>query len=447
MSIQQLNSWARYPKAEHLGVIEPAGAEEARDILMVQPPSILPRGLGRSYGDSCLNDQGYLLLTSSLKRVLSFDSETGVIRCESGLTLDELLRYILPNGWFLPVTPGTKFVTVGGAIANDVHGKNHHRSGSFGNHVLTFELLRSDGSKIRCSRTQNIDWFRATIGGLGLTGLILWAEIQLKAVSGPYVNAKVTRFVDLSEFASLSRNSKDSYEYTVAWIDSLATGKSLGRGAFIEGNHSEWPETNPKNLLHATAGWKKVPWDMPSFVLSPLSVRLFNQLYYFRQKWKAKAARVHYDPFFYPLDGIHDWNRMYGRRGFIQWQCVIPFDAGYACMATILSEIAKSRLGSFLVVMKEFGSIPAEGLLSFPSPGITLAMDFANVGLKLSRMLDRLDAIVVEAKGRVYPAKDARMSAKTFQMSFPHVSTFTDYVDPKFSSSFWRRVSKPPTLR
>ncbi len=436
----RFESWGRYPRAQHLGVVEPESVDDAHKILMSDISPLLPRGAGRSYGDSCLNDKGYLLLTSRLTQLRSFDLQTGIIRCESGVTFDHLLERIVPKGWFLPVTPGTKFVTLGGAIANDVHGKNHHQSGSFGNHVRALELLRSDGTVIRCSRTQNKDWFHATIGGLGLTGLVVWADVQLKRVHGPYINSETIRFNDLSEFADLSKSSRDAYEYTVAWIDVLASGAKLGRGIFFRGNHSELKTGDVAKRLPRPSSWKNVPWDMPGFVLSPLTVKIFNQLYYHKHLRKAHAARVHYDGFFYPLDGIQNWNRLYGRRGFLQWQCVIPFEAGYDCIAEILAVIAKSRMGSFLVVMKEFGSTPAEGMLSFPAPGITLALDFTNVGAELLQMLSLLDSIVLRAKGRIYPAKDARMAADTFRASFPEIEAFRGYIDPKFSSSFWRRV-------
>jgi FAD/FMN-containing dehydrogenase len=440
MPKDKFESWGRYPRPQHLGVVEPESVDDVQNMLMSDISPLLPRGAGRSYGDSCLNDRGYLVLTSRLTEVRSFDLQTGVIRCECGVTFDHLLARTVPMGWFLPVTPGTKFVTVGGAIANDVHGKNHHRSGSFGNHVLAFELLRSDGTAIRCSRTHNKDWFHATIGGLGLTGLLVWADVQLKRVDGPYVNSETIRFGNLSEFADLSKSSRDAYEYTVAWIDVLASGAKLGRGVFFRGNHSELKAADVAIRSAKSSSWTNVPWDMPEFLLSPLTVKIFNSLYYHKHLRKLHSTLVHYDGFFYPLDGIQNWNRLYGRRGFLQWQCVIPFEAGYDCIAELLAVIAKSRLGSFLVVMKEFGTTPAEGMLSFPAPGITLALDFANVGSELLQMLSTLDMIVLRAKGRIYPAKDARMTRDTFRASFPKVEAFRSYLDPKFSSSFWRRV-------
>lgn len=432
-------SWGRYPKLQHIGSIAPKDVNDAITFMGIIDSSVLPRGLGRSYGDSCLNENGYLISTKYMNRFLSFDANTGIVRCESGVTLDEILRVFVPQGWFLPVTPGTKFVTIGGAIANDVHGKNHHRAGNFGNHVIRFELLRSGGERILCSENSNADWFHATIGGLGLTGLILWADIILKPINGPYIEMESIRFANLEDFFHISRESSNDYEYTVAWIDSLATGRSFGRGIFMRGNHSGKKESDQSRVLHKNPRWKTFPLDAPSFVLSEKTVKLFNYMYYHKQIKKHCFKLLHYDAFFYPLDSINNWNRMYGRRGFLQWQCVVPNDEA---IKKILGKITQSKLASFLVVLKEFGDIQSGGMLSFPQPGVTLALDFPNSGKPLFNLLDRLDRIVVDNGGRIYPAKDARMSDTTFRASFPEFQDFSKYVDPKFSSSFYRRIQK-----
>jgi FAD/FMN-containing dehydrogenase len=430
-------SWGKYPIVEHLGEIVPQSIEKVKDEIGSVGSSVLPRGLGRSYGDSCLNEGGYLLSSRSLNKFQNFDPATGILRCESGVTLEDILKVFVPKGWFLMVTPGTKFVTVGGAIANDVHGKNHHKIGSFGNHVKAFELQRSDGSSILCSKDDNPDWFSATIGGLGLTGVILWAEIQLRPIKGPYVDMESIKFSNLDEFLQISKESEEDYEYVVSWLDCLNDNI---RGLFMRGNHSDKKEEVLSRVLHKSSGFMTFPFDAPSFLLSKASIKAFNYLYYNKQRKMLQGSTVHYDPFFYPLDKINNWNRMYGKRGFLQWQCAVSAADDNRPIRMILEKITRSGLGSFLVVLKEFGNMPPAGMLSFPMPGITLAIDFPNVGIKLYSLLDELDEIVNNYSGRLYPAKDARMAGSTFFSSFKEWSRFSDYIDPKFSSSFYRRV-------
>lgn len=423
----------------HLGELIPQSIYNVGDFIKSANAYILPRGMGRSYGDSCLNEGGYLLSTRFLNKFVHFNPKTGILSCESGVTLDEILRCFIHKGWFLPVTPGTKFVTIGGAIANDVHGKNHHKTGSFGNHVIRFELERSDGTRIICSKDDNPEWFKATIGGLGLTGIILWAEFRLKTVCGPYVEMESIKFKSLDEFFQISHESGENYEYTVSWLDCINDDEI--RGIFMRGDHIDRLEKNELKAVHRNSTLKTFPIDAPSFLLSTTTVKLFNILYYNKQFGRRKKNILHYDPFFYPLDSINHWNRLYGKRGFLQWQCAVPVTDKNDAIRAILDHIIKSRLGSFLVVLKEFGNIPPPGMLSFPMPGITLAVDFPNVGERLFSLLDKLDEIVRSVRGRIYPAKDARMSGKTFRSSFPAFESFTKYVDPKFSSSFYRRVS------
>jgi acetylornithine/succinyldiaminopimelate/putrescine aminotransferase/FAD/FMN-containing dehydrogenase len=440
MGNNDYESWGRFPRVSHAGILNPDTIDNVKPAMASVGSSVLPRGLGRSYGDSCLNDNNFLLATQNLNLIQEFDEASGVIRCDAGVTLEQILLAGVPRGWFLPVTPGTKFVTIGGAIANDVHGKNHHRAGSFGNHVMRFHLLRSDGDVVLCGPHENAELFRATIGGLGLTGIILWAEIQLRRVASAYIDVESIRFSSLDEFVELTKASDQNYEYTVAWIDCLSSGESLGRGIFYRGNHAAERSSN-NGQVRRSAKWKTVPFDAPSVLLSTPMIRAFNSLYYRKQFRKQSNALTHYDPFFYPLDSVGKWNRMYGRRGFLQWQCVVPPADGYSVIKRILGKIAGSRLGSFLGVLKEFGNKPAVGYLSFPMPGITLALDFANKGERLFRLLNELDTIVIECGGRIYPAKDARMNSEIFHASFPNFDAFTKYVDPKFSSTFYRRVS------
>jgi FAD/FMN-containing dehydrogenase len=440
---QPLQSWGRYPHAEHQ---QARSVEWATDRLPAPAGggSLLPYGQGRSYGDSCLNAGGTLLTTSRLDRFLSFDPSTGVLRCEAGVTLDAILRLVTWQGWFLPVTPGTKFVSVGGAIANDVHGKNHHRAGTFGRHVRRLELLRSDGTRRVCSPEENADWYGATLGGLGLTGLITWAEVQLRRMSNPYILQETIPFDNLEAYLALSRESEADYDFTVAWVDSLGRGRNLGRGLFYRGNHAP-PQFDAVPLAPShlsRRGGLAVPIEFPGFALNRLSVAAFNLLYYHRQRGRPSQRLVHYDPFFYPLDGVHRWNRIYGRRGFLQFQCMVPLDSsGVAAMREILERGARSGMPSFLTVLKTFGDVPSPGWLSFPRRGLTLALDFANRGERTWRLVEQLDAVTRQAGGRVYPAKDARMSAESFAAYYPERKRFAAYVDPAFSSSFWRRVN------
>ncbi|MBI9075207.1 MAG: FAD-binding oxidoreductase [Desulfatibacillum sp.] len=400
-------------------------------------PPFLPYGNGRSYGDSCQNTGGVLLDCRGLNHLMAFDRKTGVLKCEAGVLLSQILRLAIPHGWFLPVTPGTRFVTVGGCIANDVHGKNHHRAGAFGCHVRCFELKRSNGQSLICSPKENTDLFRATIGGLGITGLITWAEIQLAPCQNPLIGQETIRFPNLGEFFTLSDESDQKYEFTVAWVDCLARGRSLGRGHFIRGNFINKPAHYPAYGRKALP----MPIDPPFSLVNSLSLKIFNALYYSRQATKKSAKTVRYEPFFYPLDSIDNWNRLYGKRGFYQYQCVIPPETSRDGIREILERIAMSGLGSFLAVLKKFGNIPSPGLLSFPRPGVTLALDFPNLGEKTRNLLSSLDQVVSHAGGALYPAKDARMSEEMFRQSFPGTDAFIPFIDPAFGSCFWNRVN------
>ncbi len=424
-------SWGRYPQAEQR--ILPLNDRERA--LPVFEGTALPYGNGRSYGDSCLNPGGALLHARGLDRYLAFDSVSGLLRCEAGVTFSEIIDLALPQGWFLPVTPGTCHVTVGGAIANDVHGKNHHRAGSFGHHVTRLELLRSDGERRVCEPGDEL--FAATVGGLGLTGVITWAEFRLRRVPGPWMETESIRFDRLDDFFALSAESARSHEYTVAWIDCLASGPHLGRGHFLRADHARGEAC--AGTPSSKAGLS-IPFTPPFSLVNRLSLRPFNALYYHRQRARRRRSTVYFAPYFYPLDGVRDWNRMYGPRGFLQHQCVLPPRQAREGVEALLREIAQSGSGSFLAVLKEFGETPARGMLSFPRPGTTLALDFPNTGPAVFTLLDRLDAIVDEAGGAVYPAKDARMSGTHFRKAYPQWREFQRHVDPKLSSGFWRRA-------
>jgi FAD/FMN-containing dehydrogenase len=397
---------------------------------------VLPRGNGRSYGDSCLIENGTLIDARGLDRFIDFDRDSGRLACESGVLLGDILEVAVPQGWFLPVTPGTRLVTVGGAIANDVHGKNHHRQGSFGDHVLSLELLRSDGSRILCGPQREADWFAATVGGLGLTGLITQAELQLIRVPGPWLEVETIRFAGLDEFFALAAESDATHDYTVAWIDCVASGEALGRGLFIRANPARPPVEAD---LKVPRRGLSVPFTPPLSPVNSLSLRLFNELYWRRPRPRRELQ--HYLAYFYPLDAIGDWNRLYGRRGFLQHQSVVPPQAAPAAIRSMLERIAESGTGSFLAVLKTFGDRRGRGLLSFAQPGTTLALDFPMRGAATLSLLDRLDALVTDAGGAVYPAKDARMSAETFRRGFPDWQRLEARRDPKVTSAFWRRVT------
>jgi FAD/FMN-containing dehydrogenase len=427
-------SWGRYPCAQQQEI----RTLRHRDEALPDRPSMLAYGNGRSYGDSCLNDGGTLLHTRPLDRLMAFDAATGLLRCEAGMLLAEILDFAVPRGWFLPVTPGTRFVTMGGATANDVHGKNHHVAGTFGRHVRAFELLRSDGTRRVCTPAEHADWFGATVGGLGLTGVITWTEIALRPIASPWLTTETYRFEGLDAFFDLSHRSDNGYEYTVAWIDCTARGRHAGRGLFMRGNHADGEVAPPSSHSRRPLRMPLVP---PVSLVNRLSLRPFNWLYYHTSPRTPVRTVRHYEPYFYPLDGILDWNRMYGPRGFLQYQCVVPPAAAQAAVAALLEAIARSGKGSFLAVLKQFGTQRSPGMLSFPRPGTTLALDFPNDGEPVLTLLDRLDAIVAEAGGAVYPAKDARMSGQRFRQYYPNWEAFAAFIDPRMSSGFWRRVT------
>lgn len=429
-------SWGRYPQTEPRAISSINWRQEGLR-LDDQAESVLPFGYGRSYGDSCLNDDGVLLDTTGLNRFIAFDSENGILTCEAGVSLAEILRLIVPQGWFLAATPGTKFITVGGAIANDVHGKNHHSSGTFGCHVLEFELLRSDGERLRCSPSENVGYYRATIGGLGLTGVITWASFKLRKIPTGFIKSISIQFRNLQEFFALSEEY-DHLPYNVSWADCLMTGKNMGRGLFGAGDFFD-PPLGTKPLKDGPR--IRFPFEMPVSLVNGLTTRIFNELYYHKQIKRYKEGVSHYNSFFYPLDAVEDWPHAYGRRGFLQYQFVIPYEESYEPLEQIFKRIVESGEASPLVVIKTFGDVASPGMLSFPRPGVTLALDFPFRGERTLKLLDELDAIVFEQENAaLYPAKDARMSGESFRRSFPEWESFAEYIDPHFSSSFWRRV-------
>ncbi|OBQ74873.1 FAD-binding oxidoreductase [Mesorhizobium erdmanii] len=405
--------------------------------------SLLAYGNGRSYGDSCQNHVGVVVDMRSLDHIRAFDAETGVLEADAGVLLSDIIAHAAPHGFFPAVVPGTQFVTLGGAIANDVHGKNHHRRGTFGCHVESFTLLRSDGKTYRCSAADNPRLFAATIGGMGLTGLILSASIRLMRVQSLDIVEKATPFRDLGEFFDLAAAADLANEYAVAWIDQLAGGRGSGRGLLFTGNHAE----HGSHVASRAGRNLSVPFQPPFNVLNRPFLAAFNAAY----RWKKGRATVprqtSYHGFFFPLDGMRDWNRLYGPKGLFQHQSVVPEQAARIVVPELLAAARQVGQASFLTVLKRFGSIRSPALLSFPRPGYTLTLDFPNRGEKTLRLLAVLDRITVEAGGAVNPYKDARMSAATFAASFADWPRLEALRDPAFMSDFWARTAGSIDLR
>jgi FAD/FMN-containing dehydrogenase len=433
-----LQSWGRYPdhpQSPH-SVSWRSDVRERLATLRSTAGTTLPFGNGRSYGDSCLADSDHVLSMRSLDRFIAADWERGVVIVEPGLTLGELLAVTVPHGWFLRVTPGTQFATVGGAIANDVHGKNHHRQGTFGCHVARFGLWRSEEGLLSCSPQENSKLYAATIGGLGLTGLVVWAEIHLAQIRSSQIDFVVQRFDSLREFFTLASELDAVHEFGVAWVDCTAKGSVAGRGVYSAGDFA-----GDGGLFPPAARKRTMPFTPPFSLINNLSLRLFNVANWHRHPRSRRRVSVGFEPFLYPLDGITHWNRIYGSKGFQQYQCVLPPEAAEAGTRALLNAIANSGNGSFLAVLKNFGDYKSPGLLSFPRPGVTLAVDFQNKP-GLDELFRRLDAIVREANGRLYPAKDAHVEAADFRSSYPQWRELEALRDPALNSRFWKRVTQ-----
>ena len=397
----------------------------------------LPFGNGRSYGDSCHNDQGRLIAMRPGAAISAFDPETGVLTGDAGVLLSEILALVMPHGFFLEVTPGTAQVTLGGAIANDVHGKNHHRRGTFGRSVLCFTLRGSDGESRLCSPDANTDLFEATIGGMGLTGIIEQASIRLMKVPSANVRQTAFRFSDIDGYFDAIDAIDAAHEYSVAWIDQLARGGNLGRGVLMAGDHAE----NGGAAKLPSAPRLAVPFPPPVNMLNRLTLKAFNALYYGRAPKQRQTAIVPWSSYFHPLDAITGWNRLYGPGGLFQHQSVYPAERARETTIALIECAQKHGAASFLTVLKRFGDIPSPGLMSFPRPGFTLTLDFANSGDRTLSMLDALDEIVIKAGGALNPYKDQRMSPAMFEASFPQWRQMEAMRDPALISDFWQRTA------
>ena len=438
-SVRPLAGWGRYPVAE-CRVARMSRPTEAPDFI-ADTPELIARGCGRSYGDSSLNPD-LTVVSLGADRLLSLDDETGVLECEAGVRLADLIDVILPRGWFVPVTPGTKFVTIGGMIAADVHGKNHHIHGSFCDHLEWLDLALADGHVVRCSPSENTDLFHATCGGMGLTGIILRSAFRLIAVETAMIRQRTLRARGLDEAMDQLEGSLD-WTYSVAWIDCLAQGESLGRSVIFLGEHARLNDL-PAAKRHSPLDRprrrnKRVPVDFPPIALGAATIRLFN-FFYYRAPRRAEAI-VDLDDYFYPLDALQEWNRIYGRRGFLQYQCVLPLATSRAGMHSLIEAIAAARAGSFLAVLKRTGS-ESFGYLSFPFPGYTLALDFPVTTENLA-LLDRLDEIMLAHGGRLYFAKDARARPEVAQQGYPRLDRFRSVrKDRKLNEKFQSLQSK-----
>ncbi|MBP9709313.1 MAG: FAD-binding oxidoreductase, partial [Oligoflexales bacterium] len=407
--------------------------------LKLTEKKVIGYGSGRSYGDSCLNSKGLLLSSKNLNHFLNFDSETGILECESGVQIAEIIKVFGPRGFFPMVTPGTKFVTIAGAIANDVHGKNHHRAGCFGNHVLSFKLLRSDGKIYNCSEKENNALFAATIGGMGLTGLIVSATMQLKKIPSLEIRQSTKIFNNLEQYFELSESIEQDFEYSVAWLDCLARGQSFGRGVLLCGEHSRQEESSIKRIINISPKFN-MPFEAPKVVLNPLFMKLFNNIYFqLNANISAREKIVGYNTFFYPLDFLANWNRLYGKEGFFQLQFCVD-KKHKSVFVEILKEISESGFGSFLAVLKTFGDRSSPGMLSFPRGGYTLALDFPSYSGRSAKFVRHLMKIISEVGGRIYPAKDALMDSETFHAGYPKWQEFKNHIDPLFDSDFRRRI-------
>ncbi|HIG68504.1 MAG TPA: FAD-binding oxidoreductase [Myxococcales bacterium] len=445
-STQSIAGWGKYP-VESCEVYRPEALADLQEIVSRAPErDLIARGLGRSYGDAALNRDSGVVLSQQFDRMLGFDPDTGVLHCQSAVSLAEIIELFVPRGFFFPVTPGTKFISVGGAIASDVHGKNHHANGSMGEFIIDFRLLTASGAILECSREQNTDVFWATIGGMGLTGILLDARVRLQRVETAYMNVQNERAANLDIALERFFETDDEFAYAVAWIDCLAKGRSLGRSVLMRANHARVDELPP--ALRATPckfeeGFKPtVPFTFPNFALNPFSMKLFNR--FFNAIHPNSESVVGCDNYFYVLDRVQHWNRIYGRRGVVQYQIALPPESSRAALIQILEKLTEANRGSFLAVLKTFGPA-SQGLLSFPMKGFTLALDLPFTGQDLIAELQEIDAIVAEAGGRIYLAKDACMSSEVFAQMYPNLNRFREIkasIDPeqRFASSQARRL-------
>jgi FAD/FMN-containing dehydrogenase len=415
MKTQTVTNWGNFPKVQ-ANVYSSEFVDEISKIIK-DSDQIIARGNGRCYGDASLGKN--IISCLELDKFLSFDKNKGILRCQSGVLLSEILEFIVPLGFFLPVTPGTKFITIGGAIASDVHGKNHHVDGCFSAHVLSMNLIDASGNIVECSNTNNEALFYETVGGMGRTGVIIDAAIQLKSIETSYIRFEYQKIANLEEMMNAFESSVN-WTYSVAWLDVLKGGKNMGRGILMKGEHAKLNELDAtkrkKPLIPHSNKSINVPFYLPSFVLNDFTVKTFNFLYYNKQVSKLKKGLVHYDGFFYPLDAILNWNRCYGKSGFTQYQFVLPKETSYEGLKAFLNKLRSSKnFSSFLVVLKLFGKTNPNAVWSFPKEGYTLALDI-KIKEGIQELIHEFDEIIKSFGGHIYLTKDAFSSRKMFQL-------------------------------
>lgn len=428
-----LMSWGMYPKVNN-SVFKYDKEETLRQIIN-EHSELIPYGNGRSYGDSALSSN--IINVKPHDYFIDFNAESGLLHVQAGVLLSEILESYVPRGWFLKVTPGTKLITVGGAIASDVHGKNHHVEGCFSECVQEFQIMLANGEIVTCSKESTPELFKATCGGMGLTGVILDAKIYLKKINSQYIDQTTIKTKNLKETFEAFETYKEK-PYSVAWIDCLAKNETIGKCLLMVGDFRD-----DGNLEYKKKNQLSIPFNFPSFALNNLSVRAFNWLYYGKAKNGVSKQKVDIDTFFYPLDAIGHWNRIYGKNGFTQYQFILPKETSYEGLEEILTTISDSGKGSFLAVLKLYGKAN-ENYLSFPIEGYSLALDF-KIEKGLFELLDKLDEIVVKHEGRIYLTKDVRVSKETFEQGYPEIETFRQYrkenrMDIKFQSLQSKRV-------
>lgn len=434
---RHLSGWGRLETVE-TAAYAPGDDEELRsNVTGFTGDSLIGYGQGRSYGDQALNSGGSTILSVNRQRILDFDGSSGEVTCEAGVTLMQLMQTFLPKGYIPFVSPGTGFVTVGGAIANDVHGKNHDSHGSFGNHVTWIDLMTPSGEVTRISNSVRPTWFAATLGGSGLTGIIVRARLRLMPIKSNAISVREQRTENLEVTMARLTELRESATYLVAWIDGLSRGSKLGRGIV------ESAELSNESVPEPTPGKLNLSFNFPSFALNPLSISSFNALYYHRVPQAGRQRQMAVRKFLYPLDTLNNWNKMYGRRGFFQFQCVLPDETSARGMKKLLETVSRHHAASFLAVLKTLGG-NGSGMLSFPMRGFTLALDFPNRG-GVRKLLDELEAITLDHCGRIYLAKDATLSPENFHRMYPRLDEFRDVLaelDPKqrMQSNMSRRL-------
>lgn len=409
-----LHGWGNYPLMENQAFR--FDRRESLHALLESKAKVIAFGNGRSYGDSAMNKN--IICCRPYNYFLGFDESSGILHVQAGVLLSEILDTFVNRGWFLSVTPGTRLITIGGAIASDVHGKNHHQSGCFSSCVESFSLMLADGQVVNCSQKENQDLFRATCGGMGLTGIVVDAKIILTKINSAFIDQQTVKTRNLEETFEAFEKHKET-PYSVAWLDCLAKGEHLGRSLLMLGDFRDDGDLNyqPK----ARPG---IPFNFPGFALNPWSIRAFNALYYGKASAGTSYQKVDIEQFFYPLDAIANWNRIYGRKGFVQYQFVLPRETSLSGLREVLNQVSSRGKGSFLAILKLCGAAN-DNFLSFPMEGYSLALDF-KIEPGIFELLDLLDQIVLQYGGRIYLAKDARVSQEVFEQGYPQIDQFRD---------------------